>query len=55
MKKVKKDVTFLKNYLTDFSNLVKPNNDIVNKLIEVRNIFLNTSKKRQNDGLWKWW
>jgi D-sedoheptulose 7-phosphate isomerase len=46
MKKVKKDVTFLKNYLTDFSNLVKPNNDIVNKLIEVRNIFLNTSKKK---------
>ena len=46
MKKIKKDLNFLQNYLTDFSNLIKPNEDVVHKLIQVRNIFLNTSKKK---------
>jgi len=46
MKKIKKDSSFLQNYLIDFSNLIKPNKDIVRKLIQTRNIFLNTSKKR---------
>ena len=45
MKKKDKESTFLENYLTDFSNLIKPNQNIVNKLIKVRNIFLKTSKK----------
>tara|TARA_B100000767_G_C19285282_1_gene337140 strand:+ start:367 stop:525 length:159 start_codon:yes stop_codon:yes gene_type:complete len=44
MKNIKKDSIFLQNYLVDFSNLIKPNKDIVNKLIKVRDIFLNTSK-----------
>lgn len=45
MKNIKKDSIFLQNYLVDFSNLIKPNKDIVNKLIRVRDIFLNTSKR----------
>ena len=43
MKNIQKSVNFLQNYLIDFSNLIKPNKDIVNKLIEVKNIFLKTS------------
>ncbi len=46
MKNIKKDFTFLQNYLTDFSDLIKPNKHIIRKLIQVRNIFLNTSKKK---------
>jgi len=46
MKKIKKDISFLQDYLIDFSNLIKPNKDIVNKLIEVKNIFLKTSRKK---------
>ena len=45
MKKKDKETTFLENYLTDFSNLIKPNQNIINKLIKVRNIFLKTSNK----------
>ena len=45
MQKKDKESIFLENYLTDFSNLIKPNQNIVNKLIKVRNIFLKTSKK----------
>ena len=45
MKKKDKESTFLENYLTDFSNLIKPNQNTINKLIKVRNIFLKTSKK----------
>ena len=43
---MKKNINFIKNYLIDFSNLIRPSEDIVRKLIEVRNIFLNTSKKK---------
>jgi len=46
MNKNKKDLNFVQNYLFDLSNLIKPNSDIINKLIKIRNIFLNTSKKR---------
>ena len=46
MKKTKKDLNFLQNYLSDFSDLIKPNENITRKLIQVRNIFLNTSKKK---------
>ena len=45
MKKKDKESAFLENYLTDFSNLIKPNQNIINKLIKVKNIFLKTSKK----------
>ena len=43
---IKKNINFIKNYLNDFSDLIKPNKDIVGKLIKVRDIFLNTSKKK---------
>ena len=46
MKNTKNDVKFLQNYLTDFSSLIKPDQDIISKLIQVRNIFLGTSKKK---------
>jgi len=46
MKKIKKDSSFLQDYLIDFSNLIKPNKDIINKLIQVRNFFLKVSKKK---------
>ena len=46
MKNIKKDFTFLQNYLTDFSDLIKPNKHIISKLIQVRNIFLSTKKNK---------
>ena len=46
MKKRQKDISFLQNYLTDFSYLIKPNKEIVNNLIKVRDIILKTSKKK---------
>ncbi len=46
MKNKKKDIAFLENYLTDFSNLIKPSKDIINKLVQVRDILLKTSKKK---------
>jgi len=41
-----KDIKFLESYLIDFSNLIKPNKDIIKKLIQVRNFFLEVSKKK---------
>jgi len=46
MKKLQKETKFLNSYLNDFSNLIKPNENIIKKLIEVKNIFLKTSKKK---------
>ena len=46
MKKTKKDINFLQIYLTDFSNLIKPSKEIIQKLIQVRDIFLKISKKK---------
>jgi D-sedoheptulose 7-phosphate isomerase len=46
MKKTKKDINFLQIYLTDFSHLIKPSKEIIQKLIQVRDVFLNTSKKK---------
>ena len=46
MQKNQKDVKFLQDYLADFSNLIKPNKDIINKLTNVRDIILKTSKKK---------
>ena len=46
MEKKHKDINFLNDYLNDFSKIIKPDNNIIKKLIEVRDIFLKTSKKR---------
>jgi len=46
MKSVKKDIIFLKNYLNDLSDIIRPGKDIINDLIQVRNIFLKISKKK---------
>ena len=46
MRKRKKNLYFLKKYLTDFSNLIKPTKEILDQLLKVRDIFLQTSKKK---------
>jgi D-sedoheptulose 7-phosphate isomerase len=46
MNSVKKDIIFLKNYLNDLSDIIRPGKDIINDLIQVRNIFLKISKKK---------
>ena len=46
MKKKLKDSNFLQNYLIDYSNLIKPNKEIITKLIQVRDVFLKTSKRK---------
>ena len=38
---------FVKKYLEDFSNLTKPNNDILDKIIKVKNILVENNKKKQ--------
>ena len=38
------DKDFIKKYLEDFSSLVKPNDQIVEKIISVRNILLQAKK-----------
>ena len=45
MKKKDKANQFLNNYLNDFSNLIKPNSEIINKLIRVKDVLLSVSKK----------
>ena len=45
MKKKDKANQFLINYLNDFSNLIKPNTEIINKLIRVKDVLLSVSKK----------
>ena len=39
------DIDFVNKYLKDFSSLLKPNNDLVNKIISARDILVNTNKK----------
>ena len=46
MNSIHRDSNFLKNYLNDFSNIIKPNKDVIKNLIRVRDIFLKTSKKK---------
>ena len=46
MNSIHRDSNFLKNYLNDFSNIIKPNKDVIKNLIRVRVIFLKTSKKK---------
>ena len=38
---------FVQKYLEDFSNLVKPNKDISEKIIKVKNILIETNKKNK--------
>jgi len=38
------DKSFIKNYLNDFSNLIKPDEEIVKKLVIVKNILINSSR-----------
>lgn len=42
--KIPTEIQFLKNYLNDFSSLVKPENHILQKLKKVKDIFVKTSK-----------
>ena len=41
------DKDFVKKYLDDLSNLVKPKEDIAEKIIRVKNILVETNKKNQ--------
>ena len=41
------DKDFVKKYLDDFSNLVKPKEDIAEKIIRVKPILVETNKKNQ--------
>ena len=40
------DKDFVSNYLDDFSSLLKSNEDLVNKLIEVKEILLDVKKNK---------
>ena len=44
-KKLQKNLIFLQSYLKDLSDLIKPNDELINKLFQVKNIFCETSKK----------
>jgi len=46
MKNRNKNINFLRKYLIDLSNLIRPTNEILNKLHQVRDIFLQTSSKK---------
>ena len=41
------DQQFIKNYLQDFIELLKPNNDSVESLIQVRNLLLEVNSKKK--------
>ena len=50
------DKDFVKAYLEDFSALVKPNDQIVEKIINAKNTLIQAKKKQcQNYDFWKWW
>jgi phosphoheptose isomerase len=38
---------FIHNYLEDFSKLVKPNKEIIKKIVDVKKIFLRIKKKKK--------
>ena len=42
------DKDFVSNYLDDFSSLLKSNENLVNKLIEVKEILLDVKKNKSN-------
>ena len=41
------DNDFTKKYLQDFSSLVRPNKDIMEKIIEAKNIIVNANKNNR--------
>ena len=41
------DTNFVNNYLNDLSSLVKPNGEIVKKIVNVKNILIETQKKNK--------
>ena len=45
MNSTQKEINFLRNYLNDFSTIIRPEKNIIKNLIQVKNIFLKTSKK----------
>jgi len=46
-KKLQKNLILLQSYLKYFSDLIKPNDELINKLFQVKNIFCETSKKKR--------
>ena len=40
---------FVNKYLEDLSVLVKPNEEILNKIIKVKNILVSNHKKKRNE------
>ena len=46
MSSIQKDSNFLENYLNDISSIIRPNKNIIKNLIQVRDFFLRTSKKK---------
>ena len=46
MNSTQKEINFLSNYLNDFSTIIRPDKNIIKNLIQVKNIFLKTSKKK---------
>ena len=41
------DTNFVNNYLNDLSSLVKPNEEIIKKIVNVKNILIETQKKNK--------
>jgi len=41
------DKNFVKDYLKDLSSLLQPNDDIINKIISVRDVLVNTKKNKK--------
>ena len=42
------DKDFVNKYLEDFSKLVKPNAEVVEKIIQVKNILMETKKNNEH-------
>ena len=40
------DYQFINNYLEDFSQLLKPNDEIIESLIQIRDILLDAKKNK---------
>ena len=41
------DIKFVNNYLKDFSSLLQPNENIVNKIISVRDVLISAKKNKK--------
>ena len=42
------DYHFIKNYLEDFSDLSRPNEDLINKLIQIRDLLIEVANNNKN-------